>query len=110
MTVDARGRLENAPPFRNRGTRLRWTALLFNPAVELRAGLHIDAEKHLGVLRPAILCALAQIEPGLLRVKPHAVRVVGNQVGLPAQRRNPEAVIRICGEQTNEGWCRMSRV
>src|SRR2546422_2087550 len=110
MTVDASSRLENAPPLRNCGTRLRRPPLLFNPAIELLARLHVDAEKHLGVLRSTILCALAQVEPGLLRVKPHAIGVVGNQVGLTCQAGNPEAVICICGQQSDESRSRVSRV
>src|SRR6202030_3099690 len=62
------------------------------------------------MLRSAILRALAQVEPALLRVDPHRIGVVGNQVGLTSQTGNPEAVICIRGEQGDESRCRVSRV
>src|SRR6202171_1335579 len=110
MAVDAGSRLEYALPFRNSGTRVRRLTLLFNPAVELITGLHIDAEKHLGMLCSTILSALTQVESVLLRVKPHRIGVVGNQVGLTGQTRNPEAVVCICGEQSDESRGRVSRI
>ncbi len=36
-------------------------------------------------------------------IDPHAVRVVGNQISLAGQARDPEAVVRIRGEQLDEG-------
>ena len=83
---------------RNGVGRVRGLLLLLNPTIELVARLHIDAEKHLGVLGSAILRALPQENTGLVRVNPRAIDMVGNQVGLAGKSGNPEAVIRIRGE------------
>ena len=101
MAIDARRRFENASPFRQRlGPLLRRAAAArWTQRCELVAGIHIDAQQHLGVLRSAILRALAQEEAGLVRVDPHAVRVIRNQVGLARQARDPEAVVGIGGKQ-----------
>src|SRR5258708_10940659 len=73
--------------------------LLLYPALKVIARWPIETEKHLGVLRPAILCALSQVESGLLRLYPGVVWVVRNQVGLARQPWHPETMIRICGQQ-----------
>src|SRR5207245_7765883 len=68
------------------------------------------AEQHLSVLRSAILRALAQVDPWPGRVHPHLVLAIRNQVGLPAQLRNPETVVGIGREQLEEGRRWMLRV
>ena len=55
-------------------------------------------QKHLRVLRAAILRALAQKDSRPVRVDPHLVRAIRNQVGLARKLRNPEAVIGIGGK------------
>src|SRR6476646_9800207 len=110
MTVDAGGSLEDAPPSVYSVIRLRLLILLLNPAFELIAGLDIDAQKHLGVLRAAILRALSQVKTRLVRINPHRIHAIGNQIGLARKARNPEAVIGISGSQGEEGRSRMPRV
>ena len=54
------------------------------------------------MLRPAILRALAEKDSGAVRVHPHAVGMVRNQVGLARELRNPEAVVGVGGQQLQE--------
>jgi hypothetical protein len=58
VAVDTRRPFENALPRGDSFTGLSRLALVLNPAVELIARLHIDAQKHLGMLGSAILRAL----------------------------------------------------
>src|ERR1700730_11467123 len=62
------------------------------------------------MLRSAILRALTEVEPSQLRVNPHTIGVIGNEVRLTIQTGNPEAVICVCGEEPDESRGRMSRV
>src|ERR1700730_3017677 len=62
------------------------------------------------MLRSAILRTLAQVEPSHLRINPHTIGVIGNQVCLTAKTGNPETVVRVCGEERDEGRSRMRRV
>ena len=87
---------------------MRRLTLFLDPTVELIARLDVDAQKHLGVLGSAILCALPQVKTGLMWVDPRAIDTVGNQVGLAGKTGNPEAVIRIRGKQSDECRCRMT--
>ena len=97
MTVDACGRLEYPLPLRNRVIYIRRLALLSDPPIKFILRLDINPQQHLGVLSPAILRALAEVDSGLLRVDPHSVGMVGNQISLTPQPWNPKAVIRIGG-------------
>src|SRR6266576_4579586 len=82
VTVHAGRRLEDLPAASDGGIRARRSALRFDPAVEVLARVDVHAQQHLGVLRAAILGALAEVEARLARVDPHRIRVVGNQVRL----------------------------
>ena len=62
------------------------------------------------MLRSTVLRALAEVQTGLLRVHPRGIGMVGNQVGLTRETGDPEAVIRIGGEQGDESWRGVSRV
>ena|ERR1700674_3259636 len=106
VTVDAGSRFEYSLPLGSsisRGCRL---ALLLNPPSELILRLNINTQQHLGVLGPAILGALTEVDTRLMGINPHAVRMVGNQVSFACQTRNPEAVIRIRRQQLDKrrGW------
>jgi len=57
-----------------------------------------------------VLRALPQVEPGLVRIHPHTVRVIGYQVRLSSQAGHPEAVISVRGKKREEGRDRMRRV
>ena len=76
VAVDAGGRLEYALSLGNSATCSRRLALLLNPSVEFILRLDINTQQHLGVLCPAILRTLAEVNSGLLRVDPHCVGVV----------------------------------
>src|SRR6476646_11561407 len=110
MTVDAGGSLEDAPPSVYSVIRVRLLILLLNPAFELIAGLDIDAQKHLGVLCAAILRTLPQENARLMRINPHRIYPIGNQIGFARKARNPKAVIGIGGSQCDEGPGRVLRV
>src|SRR4029077_18612845 len=69
-----------------------------------------DSQKHLRVLGSAILRALAEKNAGAVRVHPHAVGVIRNQVGFASELRNPEAVVRVSRKQTQECRSGMTRV
>ena len=43
--------------------------LLFNPSIEVRTRLDINAEEHLGMLDSAVLCALSDITTVRLNVE-----------------------------------------
>ena len=90
--------------------QVRGLTLFLNPAIKLISRLNINSQQHLGVLRSAILGALPQVKPGLMRINPHAVRMVGNQVRFAIEARYPEAVIRIRRKQSDEGRSRMLRI
>ena len=54
-------------------------------------------QQHLGVLRPAILCTLAEVDSCLLRVNPHRIGMIRNQIRLTSQPWDPETVVSISG-------------
>ncbi len=90
--------------------QLCFLTLFFDPGVEVCSRLDVDAQKHLRVLSSAVLSALAQIKAGLVRLDPHPVGMVRNQISLARQSRHPPAVIRICGIQLEERGRRMVRI
>src|SRR5271169_6906786 len=59
------------------------------------------------MLNSAVLRALAKKDSRALRVHPHVVRMVGNEVGLAGEFRDPEAVVGVGGKQGQE---RRSRI
>src|ERR1700730_17009656 len=62
------------------------------------------------MLRSAILRTLHEVQPSLLWIEPHGIGVIGNQVSLTAQTRNPEAVIGVRREKGDKGWSGIGRV
>jgi hypothetical protein len=82
--------------------------LLFNPSIEVHARLDVNADQHLGMLDSTVLCALAKINAGLVRIDPHTIRMIGDEVRLPGKTWYPEAVIRIRRKQREESrsWVR----
>jgi hypothetical protein len=81
-----------------------------NPALELIARLHIDAQQHLGVLRSAILRALPEEHSRFVRIDRHLIGVIRNQVGFTRQPWHPETVVCICRQQCQECGTRMRRI
>jgi hypothetical protein len=84
--------------------------LLLNPLIKVRVRLDINAEEHLGVLDSAVLCALAEINAGFVRIDPHAIRMIRYEVRLTCKTWYPEAVIGISGKQREESWSGVCRV
>ena len=76
--------------------------LCADPRGKIRGPVHGNAQQHLGVLRAAILRALAEIDSRTRRVDPHLVHAIRNQVGLAAQLRDPEAVVGVGRQQLQE--------
>src|SRR5262249_32729999 len=97
VAIHASGRLENASP---RGFAVALCArklLRAYPFVKIGLSLHGRLQKHLRMLRAAILRALAEICSGFLRRDPHFIDAIRNQVSFSAKLWNPEAVISVCG-------------
>src|SRR6202795_1141643 len=95
VTVDAGSRFEYSLPLGSsisRGCRL---ALLLNPPSELILRLNINTQQHLGVLGPAILGALTEVDTRLMGINPHAVRGGGDQFRFARPPRNPRTVRRM---------------
>jgi len=81
-----------------------------DPFGELLGRIDVDAEKHFGVLRAAILGALPKVHAGFVRVDPDGINAIGDQVCFAGELRNPKAVIGVRGEQLDEGGRRMRRI
>src|SRR5579862_2635876 len=73
-----------------------------HPAGKILRSIDRNAEQHLGVLRSAVLRTLAQKNAGALRVYPHSVGMVWNEVGLSCKLRHPKAVVGIGREQSHK--------
>src|ERR1700676_1596863 len=110
VAVDAGRLLEDPLSWGGRLSDVRWLALLLNPAVEIFPRVNVHAQKHLGMLGPAVLRALPQVKARLARIHPHAVGVVRNQIRFSAQARHPETVVRIRGKQREKSRGRVRRV
>src|SRR5260221_4557715 len=88
VAINAGSLLENEPAAGRIRTILGEFLLLFYPAVEVLTRLHIDPEEHLRVLGAAVLGALAEKQSGALRLDPHRVHFVGDEVRLAGQARH----------------------
>jgi len=55
-------------------------AVVMHPLFELGARLHVDAQQHLGMLGSAILSALAKERARFVRVDPHLIWMIRNQI------------------------------
>jgi len=76
--------------------------LLPNPFVKFRLRLDCHTQQHFGVLRPAVLCALSDVNAGVPGVHPHFVCAIGNEVCLAGQLGYPETVVRVRRKQFQE--------
>ena len=99
VAIDAGCGFENPAAF---GDRIivgigRRCLLFLHPSVKLFRRIYVNAQKHLGVLRPAVLRALPEIKSSLLGIDPHVIHAVRNQVRLPRETWHPEAVIGVRG-------------
>ena len=77
----------------------RGLLLRANPRVEFVGRIDRHPLQHLGVLRSAVLRALAEKHARSMRIHPQMVHPVRNQVGFAGELRNPEAVVGVGGEQ-----------
>src|SRR5712671_8157784 len=109
MAVYAGGGFKHAPAGGFFRILIRELVLCTDPSVEIFGTVYRDAQKHLGVLRSAILSALAEIHPGLARIYPRIVDTIGYQVSLARELGNPKTVIGVGGEQFQKCRSGMSR-
>src|SRR6266403_4937027 len=86
---------------------IRGPLLRLDPGGKVSGAVHPNAQEHLRVLRPAILGTLAKKQAGVVRVKPHFIDPVRDQVRLAGKLGNPEAVIGVSGEKLQESGRRM---
>src|SRR5262249_41616310 len=69
----------------------RRLSFVLNPTLKFAGRIDNDANKHVGVLRAAVLSALPKVEPGLVRLEPHTVDAAWDEVGLAGQPGRPKA-------------------
>src|ERR1700688_1319564 len=62
------------------------------------------------MLCSAVLGTLAKKDTCALRIHPHSVGVVGNEVGLSSKLRHPKAVVGIDRKQLQKRWCRLTGI
>src|SRR5215467_13664341 len=60
----------------------RWLLLLVCPSCEGFLAIYVNAQEHLCVLCPAVLCTLPEKKTRLVGIQPRLVRVIRNQVRL----------------------------
>src|SRR6516162_3933236 len=110
VAVDAGSVLEDLLPGDNARVLSCRLLLAANPGGEVLGTIDRDTQKHLCVLGPAILRALAEENACALRVHPHPVRMIGNKICLARELRNPKAVVGISRKQLQECGRGMTRV
>src|SRR5262245_1523949 len=71
---------------------MRWPLLTRYPALKTLAWFNDDPKQHLGVLRAAVLRTLPEVHADVVRLDPHAVLSIGNQIRLSRHLWNPETV------------------
>ena len=101
VTVDAGRALEELAACPASGGPVGGLPLGESPGLELGFRLHDDPQQHVGVLRAAVLGALADVDARLVGLHPEVVLAVRNQVGLPRELGNPEAVDHVLALQVN---------
>src|SRR6266550_926064 len=81
-----------------------------NPGGKILRPIHRNPEQHLRVLGSAVLGTLAKKDACALRIHPHSVGVIRNEVGLACKLRHPKAVVGIGRKQLQKSWCRMTGI
>ena len=76
-----------------------WPSLPGQPLREVHGRVHHHPERHARVLDAAVLRALTSIDTGTVRLEPGLGRTTGNQIHLPLERGDPEAVDDIAGRE-----------
>ena len=97
MAIDAGGGFENLPAVADGGVDGGRLLLRGDPSIEVGARLDDHAQQHHGVLGAAVLAALPEVGPGDVRIDPHRIFPVRDDVSLAGQARHPEAVRDIGG-------------
>src|ERR1700722_17867028 len=107
MTVHASITFKHSPA--RDGGRVFDCGLLLrtHPGGKIFRSIYRNAEQHLGVLYSAILCTLTNEDSCALRVHPHSVGMVGDEVCFTGELRHPKAVGGVGREQLQERRCRM---
>src|SRR5262249_24824527 len=88
VAVQARGALEHMPSRSFFFILIRWLLLLVCPSLEVLRAIYVHAQKHLRVLRPAVLRTLAEKQARLMGIQPSLVWVIRNQVCLSCELGN----------------------
>src|SRR5262245_66221156 len=96
MTVHTGGGLEQVTAHLHGRIVYWWLLLDCYPALEVIAGVHNDAQQHIGVLCPTVLGALAQIEAWLTGLNPHRVVAIGDEIRLARLGWDPADMSDIC--------------
>src|SRR5580692_3904620 len=91
MAVNASGRFKNPAPFLRGHVGYRRLLLMSDPFFELISRIDVDSKEHLRVLNSAELGTLTDIDPNVVRIDPHVVHAIRNQIGLSGKTRNPKA-------------------
>jgi len=110
MAVHARGRFEDALSGDFLLVRIRGLLLCADPCFEGFGTFDRNPQQHFRVLRAAVLSALPEKDARLVRVQPHLVDAIWNEVCFSRKLRNPKAVISVGGEQFQECGRRMSGI
>src|ERR1700688_134031 len=110
VAVDACSVFEHLPACHNARVLNCELLLAANPRREVLRTIDRYAQKHLRMLGPAILRALAEKNSCVVRIHPHPVRMIGNKVCLARKLRNPETMVCVSRKQPQESWRRMTRV
>src|ERR1700683_5117914 len=104
MAVHASVPFKHSPARDCTGIFDRGLLLGMHPVCKLLGSIYRNAEQHLGVLCSAVLCALTKKNACALRVHPHFVGMVRNEVRLACELRHPKAVVGIGREQLQKRW------
>src|SRR6202795_4785406 len=110
VTIYASGSFKDPAPLLRYATSHSRLSFRLDPLVKLLARINIDAQEHLGVLCAAVLCALAEIQSRFMRIDPHVVDAIWNQICLSCKPWHPEAMFGIRRNQGHKGRCGMRRV
>src|SRR6266478_3683934 len=81
-----------------------------NPGGKILLPIHRNAQQHFRVLCSAVLGTLAKKDTCALRIHPHSVGVVRNEVGFACKLWHPKAVVSIGRKHLQKRWCRMTRI
>src|SRR5215468_5555924 len=95
VAVQARGALEHMSSRSFFFILVRWLLLLVCPSLEVFRAVYVHAQKHLRVLRPAVLRALPEKQARIAGIEPRPVWMIRDQVCLSSKLGNPKTVVSV---------------